>query len=75
MPTNLTNETVIAMIAASWSNSRRRLDRQEEAEADQRASKLPKTLEASKHIEMRKALASEYYDNKVPEDKYLPSAT
>ena len=71
---DLESRTNIAKVIAAWQASKKRVSTQDSLEAEQRSSKIPKTIMKGKHVEMRAAYVAAHRGGVVPDDKEMPSA-
>ena len=66
------NRTAMATVVDAWQASKRRLDRRDEVEAEERASKMPKTIPQKDFYRMKASYAKTYLENKALEDYETP---
>ena len=67
-----TNRTAIATVVDAWQASKKRLDRRDDVEAEERASKLPKTIPKKDYVNMKLAHSKTYLGGKPLPDYETP---
>ena len=67
--------TTVAKLVASWEASKKRIAKQDDQEADARASGMPRQTLRGKHLEMRAAYTTKYNNKEKLSHGEIPSAT
>ena len=67
------NRTAVATVIDSWSSTKRRLDKRDEVEAEERASKFPRTMPKKDYVRLKAAYCKKYLGGRALEEWDTPN--